>query len=193
MKKLFTAVARPENAGARACHRHGPPDQNNASLRVADQPDPAQDKGTHDDLADISLTRRQMTEIETLDPHNMGGALGPAENQELAVVEQIHSAGELARAMDGEDVGSAFLIGVEDFDRAFEHENEVDAALAALEYEHIVGDQVLIPVLGNSAHLLRAPPRNGLTPRALRSVGSKSGAILPKVQGHDASTVSDIV
>ena len=79
------------------------------------------------------LTSRRKSARVTRTHPAVGG--GPAADQDLAVVEQVELAGELALAEHGEHVRRAVLIALVDLDLAFEHEKEVDAALPALEQQ----------------------------------------------------------
>ena len=68
---------------------------------------------------------------------------GAAADQDLAVVEQVELAGELALAQHDEHVGRAVVVAIVDLDLALEHEEEVDAALPPLEQQRPRRDPLL--------------------------------------------------
>ena len=75
--------------------------------------------------------------------HHAAIAAGAAGHQDLAVVEEVHLAGELARPVHREDVRPIMIVGVENLDRPLEHEKEIDAALAALKHQ-VAGVEALL-------------------------------------------------
>jgi hypothetical protein len=143
-------------------------DQLHAALGVTDQPHAPQDEGAHDGLTDIGLARDQAAEIGPFDPDNARFASSAARDQDLAVVEQVHLAGELTIGVDREDVGLAGCIEVEDLDRARKDEKEVHAALAALECERSGGQRFFGSIAGHPVRLVFAQPRKGLRLSCIR-------------------------
>ncbi len=109
------------------------PNQNHPSLRMPYEPDPPQDEGPHQNLANVGLARDQVPEIGTLDADHAAVGPGTARDKDLTVVEQVHLSGELARLVDRQDGRLSMIFRVENFDRTIEHQEEVPAALAALE------------------------------------------------------------
>jgi hypothetical protein len=92
----------------------------------------------------------------------------------FAVVEQVELAGELALAVDREDVGLPVRAGVVDLDVALEDEEEVDGVLAALEEDRALG-QVLDAAEGlRAGDLLLGEAGEGLG-LALVGVGGVGG------------------
>ena len=74
--------------------------------------------------------RRKSARLTRTQRRRLAGARA---DQDLALVEEVELAGELARAQDDEDLRLVVLVDVEDLDRALEDEEEVDAAVAARE------------------------------------------------------------
>ena len=134
------AVARHEALQPLHVARMPGPNQHDAALRVLDEADAAQDEGAHDDLADVGLGGHQAAEVGPADAHHARRPGGAARDQDLAVVEEVHLAGELALAMHRDDAGRAMHVQVQDLDRSLQHQEEVDAALAAFEQQRAIGD-----------------------------------------------------
>ena len=92
-------------------------------------------------------------------------------DQHLALVEEVELAGELARAQDEEDLRQVVLVDVEDLDRAFEDDEEVDAAIAAREDRRAGGEALLAAVARDP----RQPsPRSGAERSAPRARSDRS-------------------
>ena len=137
-------------------------DDDHASLAVPDQADAAQDEGAHHDLADVGLVGDQPAELRPVHAHDPARHRGAAVHQDLAVVEEVELAGELALAMGVEHALGAVVVGLEDLDAAFEHEEEVDAALAAREHRRAGGQRLFLAVAGDARGHLHREPGEGL-------------------------------
>jgi hypothetical protein len=120
-------------------------DQHHPALRIAHQPHTAQDEGAHDDLADVRLGLDQPGEATARHTDDAAVLAGDAADQDLAIVEQVELAGELARAMDVDDALLAACARVRDLDRAFDDDEEVDAPLAAGEQMRALGNASVSP------------------------------------------------
>ena len=144
------------------------PDQHDGAMRVPNEPDPPEDEGPHDDLADVRLAGHQATKIGALDPDYPAVDTGATRHQYLSTVEQVEFAGELALGMDREDVRLASGVEVEDLDVALEHEEEVDRALAALEHQRALGQPLLGAVGRDPRRHLLAQPWDGLRLAGIR-------------------------
>ena len=156
------AVADQESLEAECIGAVAASDQDDPTVDVADQPDPAQDERPHDDLADIRLARDQAAKVSALDAHDPTVGAGAGRNEDLAIVELVQLAGELPGGVNREHIGMAGVIEVEDLDRAVEHQEEVDAALAAREQQGILGQPFLDAVGRETGGHLLAQPRESL-------------------------------
>ena len=162
------AVAHQEALEAQGIAAVPGPDQHDGAMRVPNEPDPPEDEGPHDDLADVRLAGHQTTKVGALDPDYPAVHAGATRHQYLSIVEQVEFAGELALGMDREDVRLASGVEVEDLDVALEHEEEVDRALAALEDERALREPFLGAVGRNPRGHLLAQPREGLRLAGIR-------------------------
>ena len=130
------------------------------------------------DLADVGLGRDHAAEVGALEPRTTRVCLRrPARNQDLAVVEQVHLAGELPRAVDGDHVLAAMRSSLEDLDRALEHQEEVDAALAALEQRGPIRHALLRPVTADALEHVVVQARERLVFAQVRvgGIGTRLG------------------
>ena len=137
-------------------------DQHDATPRVPDEADAAQDERPHDDLADVRLAGHQATKVGALDPDHPAVDTGATGDEDLSIVEQVELAGELPFAVHVKDVGLAILIEVEDLDIALEHEEEVPASLTALEDERPLREPFLRAVGHDPRRHLLAQTRESL-------------------------------
>ncbi len=119
-------------------------------------------KCAHDDLADVRFRRHQPAELRSRDAHQAAVGGGASVHQDLAIVEEIELAGELAIALHREDPGAAAFVQLEDLDASLEDQEEVDAALAALEEQRPGGDALLDAEGGGARGLLGREPRKDL-------------------------------
>ena len=94
-QSVRVAVADQETLEAEGVGAVAGPDQDDPTVDVADQPDPAQDERPHDDLADVRLAGDQAAKVGALDPNDPTVGAGAARNEDLAIVEQVQLAGEL--------------------------------------------------------------------------------------------------
>lgn len=150
---------------------------------MLDQADAAQDDGAQDDLGDVGLGGQQAAELRP--PHACHPADAPhaRRDQALAVAEEVELAGELVDAVHvhGQRPAGRVLV---DLDTALEDDEEIDAALAALE-QHPAGRHRLDGRQARHArHLLVAELRKGLRlagvgiARVERWIGGR------RIQGH---------
>jgi hypothetical protein len=137
-------------------------DHDDAAVDVTDQPDPAQDERAHDDLADVALGRDHAPEVGAPDAQQDARLAGARAHQHLALVEEVELARELALAQDREDFRLVVLVDVEDLDRAFEDDEEVDAAVAAREHRRVRREVLFAAVAGDAIDHLGAEVREGL-------------------------------
>ena len=107
------------------------PDDDDAAVDVADQVDAAEDERTHDDLADVGLDRDEAAEVGAPDAQQHRLLAGARADEHLALVEEVELAAELARAQDEKDLRPVVVVEVEDLDRSFDDDEEVDVAVAA--------------------------------------------------------------
>ncbi len=144
-------------------------DQHDGALLVADEADAAKDEGAHDHFADVALGDRHAAEIGVFDADHPALPARPRADEGFARVEEVDLAGELAREMDVDDAWLAGVIPIEDFDRAIDDDEEIDAALAAFEQHRVLWHGFLDPELRRARDLVGRQPRKGL-PLALIGV-----------------------
>ncbi len=108
-------------------------DQNHAALCVAHEPHPPQDEGAHDGLADVRLRLHQPQETGAWHSDDAAVVARAAIDEDLAAVEQVELAGELPVRVDVDRRFRVGRAGIQDLDRAFYHDEEIDAPLAATE------------------------------------------------------------
>jgi hypothetical protein len=164
-------------AATGADHRH-------AALAVADQPDTSQDEGAHDDLGDIGFSGDEAAKVRALDADGARIGAGAAADQDLAVVEQVQFAGELARAVGVNDRRLALAAESQDVDEAFEHQEEIDAALAALEHIGPRRQRLLLAESRNARGHLLAQHGEGLGSAIIGIGGVQLGARQSFTHGH---------
>ena len=145
-------------------------------MHVADQADAAQDEGAHDDLADVRLAGDEAVEVRALHPHDARILAGAAAHQDGAVVEEVELAGELPRVVRGEDMRLPVLVQVENLYRAVEHEEEVDAALAAGEEDRAGGSALFRAVAATRAAMSGERCGKVCSSRCIGSLGSIAGS-----------------
>ena len=132
-KPMRVAVPRQEALQPQGISGMAGADQHDAAMRMPDQADATQDEGAHDDFADVRLGDDEAPEIGPLDPDDAAVLARPCADQDLAIVEQVELTGELVCPLGGEDGGEPVGIGVEDLDRPFDDEEEVDTPFASAE------------------------------------------------------------
>ncbi|HEY0525043.1 MAG TPA: hypothetical protein VGD08_16735 [Stellaceae bacterium] len=161
-KAVRIAVARQEPLQPQRVAAMTRADQHHPAMHVPNEADAPQDEGAHDDLADIRLAGDQPAEIGAPHAHDPAVDADAAGNEDLAIVEQVEFARELAVGVHREDVFRAVLVVVEDLDRALDHEEEIDASLAPLEDRRAFRQALLGAVGGDPRRHLLAEPREGL-------------------------------
>ena len=97
---------------------------------MRDHPDPAQDQGTRHGLGDVGFGHEHASELGPGEPRHQAVLGHPGGDQDLAVVEQVELAGELARMKLGEHAGRRAR-AVVDLDRPLVDQEEVDRAVVA--------------------------------------------------------------
>ncbi len=137
-------------------------DQRHRALLMLHQRDAAQDEGAHDDLADIGFGNDQPPEIGARHADHLGRPRCASADQDLAVVEQVELAGELARAMAVDDTFLAMIAMIDDLDLAGADEEEIDRAFAAMEDIIAVCQRLVQAETRDSARHVLAQHREGL-------------------------------
>jgi hypothetical protein len=167
-------------------------DQHDAGLGVLHQPYPAQDEGSHDDLANVRLGLDHAWEHGSRHPDDPAFRTCVPAHQDFAIVEQVELAGELALAVEVDRLLASFGAAVGDLDRAFQHDEEVDAALAAREQGRALGNLLGAAELGDPIDLSRVNRGKVCASRLYGSVGSNwSSSAIVHLLGAEAARLFD--
>ena len=142
--------------------------------------------------ASVETRRRKSARLTRSDAARLAGARA---HQHLALVEEIELAGELALAQDDEDLRQVVLVDVEDLDRAFEDDEEVDAAVAAREHRRAAPRSApRCRSAATRATISRLRRGKVCASRAIGSLGSSavSRALLPLALAPSPTSLSAI-
>ena len=113
-------------------------------------------------LTDIRLSAQHLPKIGTLDAYDTAIHSGAATHQNnLLIVKQIELAAELTLTVHRQNVGFALGVHIEDFNAAFKHEKEVNAALASVEQPRAFAQPLFNAVIGHTICSINTKPRKG--------------------------------
>src|SRR5205823_7342911 len=110
----------------------GRTDEHDPALTMVKKAHPAQNEGSHEDLAEIRLRRHHVAHIPVQDPDDPSVALGCRGDEYGTCADVIQFTGELPGPMHGQGFLAAISAHPGDRDFTFDDEKEIGAAIAAV-------------------------------------------------------------
>src|SRR5271156_3075292 len=126
---------------------------------MADQPNAAQDKRTHDDFGDIGLPRRHVFEIRASDTQYTTFHVSAGTNQILPAAEEVQFSGKLTCDKQHNALGVTSGLERHDLYFTFKDHKEVNVSIPSCEKGHAFCDYLLFAEGMEPVQHLRGEPR----------------------------------
>ena len=162
------AVAREEALDAQRVGGMHAADQDRAAAGVLDHADAAQDERAQDDLADIGFGADHPAESGARYADRSARFRRARPDQHLALVEQVELAGELVRAVRGDDDLVAMRVGLHHRHRAVGQQEEVDPAIALAKQRVARRESLLAAIVADPLGHVGIEMRKGLRRARIR-------------------------